>query len=85
MASAADHVQGVVAFAGQRFQFRDRALIGQGKAVEYGEKMSSGAISPYYMAAMSQLIEILEKDKDANAAEIAKLKKAAKELSKKLK
>ena len=54
------------------------------KAVEFGERVEEG-VSAYYIAAAAQLIEILEKDKDANAAEIAKLTKAVKAMSKKLK
>ena len=54
------------------------------KAIEYGEKAESGEVSGYYMAAMASLLEILEKDKEANAAEIAKLKKQMKEAAKKV-
>ena len=54
------------------------------KAVEYGEKIESGDVSGYYMAAMASLLEILEKDKEANAAEIAKLTMQMKEAAKKL-
>ena len=52
------------------------------KAIEYGEKIESGDVSGYYMAAMASLLEILEKDKEANAAEIAKLTKQMKEAAK---
>lgn len=55
------------------------------KAVEFGERVEADNFSPYYLAAASQLLEILEKDKSANAAEIAKLTKAVKAMSKKLK
>lgn len=55
------------------------------KAVEFGERVEEGNLSPYYLAAAAQLLEILEKDKAANAAEIAKLTKAVKAMSKKLK
>ena len=55
------------------------------KAVEFGERVENGNLSPYYLAAAAQLAEILEKDKDANAEEIAKLTKAMKDMSKKLK
>ena len=54
------------------------------KAIEYGEKAESGEVSGYYMAAMASLLEILEKDKETNAAEIAKLKKQMKEAAKKV-
>ena len=55
------------------------------KAVEFGERVEADNFSPYYLAAAAQLLEILEKDKSANAAEIAKLNKAVKAMSKKLK
>lgn len=55
------------------------------KAVEFGERVDEGNLSAYYLAAAAQLAEILEKDKDANAEEIAKLTKAMKDMSKKLK
>jgi len=54
-------------------------------AIEYGEKHESGEVSAAYVAALAQLIEILGKDKTANAAEIAKLTKQLKEQTKKLK
>ena len=62
-----------------------KALENLRKAVGFGERVEAGEVSPYYIASMAQLIEILEKDKSANAAEIAKLTKAMKEQSKKLK
>jgi len=55
------------------------------KAVEFGERVEADNFSPYYLASAAQLLEILEKDKSANAAEIAKLTKAVKAMSKKLK
>lgn len=55
------------------------------KAIEYGKKIESGEVSSYHLAAMTSLLEILEKDKKNNAAEIAKLTKAMKELVKKMK
>ena len=53
------------------------------KAISFGER--SKEVSPYYIASLGQLIEVLEKDKAANADEIAKLTKQLKEQSKKLK
>ena len=63
----------------------EEALKALRKAVEFGERVEEGNLSPYYLASAAQLLEILEKDKDANAAEIAKLTKAVKAMSKKLK
>lgn len=55
-------------------------------AVSYGEKADlSEQVPPYYYAAIAALLEILQKDAAANAAEIAKLTKQMKEISKKLK
>lgn len=63
----------------------EKALENLRRAVSFGERVEAGEVSPYYVATMAQLLEILEKDKSANAAEITKLTKAMKEQSKKLK
>ena len=47
--------------------------------------MESGEFSRFYLVTLADLIQILEKDKDTNAAEISKLEKQLKEQSKKLK
>ena len=66
----------------------EKALENLRKAVEYGRKAELAEQVPtYYFAAISMLLEELEKDKDTNADEIAKLTKEfkeIKELSKKL-
>ena len=66
----------------------EKALENFRKAVEYGRKAEMAEQVPaYYFAAISMLLEELEKDKDTNADEIAKLTKEfkeIKELSKKL-
>ena len=52
-------------------------------AVDYGEKAdTSEGISRYYFMAVNELLELLSKDKAANAAEIAKLTKTQKALKK---
>ena len=59
----------------------DKALANLRNAVEYGRKAElSEQVPTYYFAAISMLLEELEKDKDANAAEIAKLTKEFKEI-----
>lgn len=52
-------------------------------AVEYGEKANtSKGVSRYYFMAVNDLIELLEKDKAANAAELLKLGKIQKSIKK---
>ena len=63
----------------------EKAIANYRKAVEFGERMESDEFSRFYLVTLADLIQILEKDKDANAAEIAKLEKQLKEQSKKLK
>lgn len=69
----------------QEVNNEEKAVQNLRTAIEYGEKLESGEVSAAYVAALAQLIEILGKDKAANAAEIAKLTKQLKEQSKKLK
>ena len=62
----------------------EKALVNLRKAVSYGEQADlSEQVPAYYFAAISMLLEILEKDKEANAVEIAKLTKLQKEVAKK--
>ena len=63
----------------------EKAVANLRRAVDFGERLETDGFSQYYLISLSQLIEILEKDKDTNAAEIAKLTKQLKEQSKKLK
>ena len=63
----------------------EKALEYLRKAVSFGERITSGDVSPYYIETLDKLIGILKKDEAANAVEIAKLTKALKEQSKKLK
>ena len=59
----------------------EKALANLREAVEYGRKADlSKQVPTYYFAAISMLLEELEKDKDANATEIAKLTKEFKEI-----
>ena len=59
----------------------EKELLNLRKAVEYGRKADlSKQVPTYYFAAISMLLEELEKDKDANAAEITKLTKEFKEI-----
>lgn len=59
----------------------EKELFNFRKAVEYGRKADlSKQVPTYYITAISMLLEELEKDKDANAAEIAKLTKEFKEI-----
>ncbi|MBR4913275.1 MAG: hypothetical protein IKZ54_10620 [Bacteroidales bacterium] len=59
----------------------EKELLNLRKAVEYGRKADlSKQVPTYYFAAISMLLEELEKDKDANATEIAKLTKEFKEI-----
>ena len=59
----------------------EKALTNLRKAVSYGEQADlSEQVPTYYIAAISMLLEVLEKDKDANAAEIVKLKKQMKKV-----
>ena len=59
----------------------EKELFNLRKAVEYGRKADlSKQVPTYYITAISMLLEELEKDKDTNAAEIAKLTKEFKEL-----
>ena len=63
----------------------EKALANLRKAVSYGEQADlSEQVPTYYLPAISMLLEELGKDKEANAAEIAKLTKLQKELSKKM-
>ena len=62
-----------------------KALENLRKAVSYGEQADiSEQVPTYYLPAISMLLEILEKDKETNAAEIAKLTKLQKEVAKKM-
>jgi len=54
------------------------------KAVSFGERRESNEFSLYYLVSLSQLVEMLEKDKAANADEIAKLNKLLKAEKKKV-
>lgn len=64
----------------------EKAMENYRKAIEYGDDsdMSEG-VSPFYYLSIMSVLEELEKDKDANATEIAKLKKKAKAAEGKLK
>ena len=62
---------------------QEKALENLRIAVDYGEKAdTSEGVSRYYFMAVNDLLELLEKDKAANAAEIAKLTKTQKSLKK---
>lgn len=67
---------------------KEKALTNLRTAVEYGRKAElTEQVPAYYFPAISMLLEVLDQDKEANAAEIAKLTKefkTIKELSKKL-
>ncbi|MBO7630511.1 MAG: hypothetical protein J6S87_11340 [Bacteroidales bacterium] len=60
---------------------KEKALTNLRTAVEYGRKAElTEDVPTYYFAAISMLLEELEKDKEANATEIAKLTKEFKEI-----